>query len=159
MALTFSISAQTMEELELKYGSPNKEGIYQINETVSMFATFGEDKKLCFLTIGEKYSHRNKNKEDSQVFHSFPLDKDSILKTRLGSVYQDFLNNFFPKSTFGKVIKSDGAIGSCYSGNTVEYENVKISNRENYCGGNGFFIRSITMKWKREKCTKSIKSK
>ena len=150
-ALIVSVSAQTAAELENKYGAP-KDGVYQVSEDVSLSVKYGEDDKLCLLSIGEKYSYE-------EARFRFETDKTPVKTITLNSVYNDFLKSFFPESMFGKLIKDNGSEpGSCYFRHSKDYEFVRISGGDSVCGENAPY-HYLTIEWKRDQCTKKVESK
>ena len=138
-----SLSAQTSEELDKKYGKPI-DNIYKINEKVFFSVKYGEDKEVCQATISRHHSlERLLLKTDSE---------EDRLIMNLNEDYYEFMRNFFPFSKYGKLLKDyGGIIGNCYTRNSAEYENIFISSHIEACQGDKNYI-STTLMWKRDSC-------
>ncbi len=133
---TSSGTAQTRDELQRKYGTPDAKGRYVVRPDIGLSVKYDQNQNLAQMTI-EPLNSNSKNASNP-------------VKVMLSDLAQEVLDEFVPTATRGKKITSGNFEFSCHSVDYIEYEQVTI-NIPKRCSAQGGGIYSINIRWKTDK--------
>jgi hypothetical protein len=125
--LSVSVAAQTPEELQQKYGSPQF-GVYKVREAITAKVTFDKNNRAVEMIVE-------------------PLQANGSPVAMPVATAAEILNEIMPASQRGKFLKKGAFAASCVSVQTEDYERVSIA-RTIRCDSQGGGVYQLNIRRK-----------
>lgn len=130
--------AQTLDELEQKYGSPDVKGRYIVRPNIGLSVKYKQSRNPSEMLVKPL---------DSDTANISNIENESSPKVMPSGVAEEVLNELVPAEKRGKKGKTGNSEFGCTSIDYTEYEQV-IINTVKRCEQQGAGTYSISVRWK-----------